>query len=177
MGKVIFYGAISLDGYLAGLKDQLDWLFQTDTGVATTYEAFFATIDATVMGRKTYQEAKKLMDGGLLYPETTNYVFSRTQKEPLPDATLVSTDPVAFVSALKQEENVWVVGGGSLLKPLLEADLIDEWFIQIAPVFLGEGKRLFEPRGYSRRLTFVETKQMGELTELHFVRKAVSGSE
>ena len=61
MGKVIFYGAISLDGYLAGLKDQLDWLFQTDTGVATTYEAFFATIDATVMGRKTYQEAKKLI--------------------------------------------------------------------------------------------------------------------
>ncbi len=40
MGKVIFYGAISLDGYLADLKDQLDWLFQTDTGVATTYEAF-----------------------------------------------------------------------------------------------------------------------------------------
>lgn len=74
MGKVIFYGAISLDGYLAGLKDQLDWLFQTDTGVATTYEAFFATIDATVMGRKTYQEAKKLMDGGpkrqiMFFPE------------------------------------------------------------------------------------------------------------
>lgn len=80
MGKVIFYGAISLDGYLAGLKDQLDWLFQTDTGVATTYEAFFATIATTVMGRKTYQEAKKLMDEGPLYPETTNYVFPIPEK-------------------------------------------------------------------------------------------------
>ncbi len=79
---------------------------------------------------------------------------------------------MAFVSALKQEKNVWVVGGGSLLKPLLEADLIDEWFIQIAPVLLGDGKRLFEAGDYARRLTFVETKQMGELTELHYVRKA-----
>ncbi|MBE9907269.1 dihydrofolate reductase family protein [Enterococcus casseliflavus] len=172
MGKVIFYGAISLDGYLAGLEDQLDWLFQTDTGVATTYEAFFATIDTTVMGRKTYQEAKKLMDEGPLYPETKNYVFSHTRKEPLPDAILVASDPVAFVSALKQEKNVWIVGGGSLLKPLLEADLIDEWFIQVAPVLLGDGKRLFEAGDYARRLTFVETKQMGELTELHYVRKA-----
>ncbi len=32
------------------------------------------------MGRKTYQEAKKLMDGGLLYPETTNYVFPEHKK-------------------------------------------------------------------------------------------------
>lgn len=59
MGKLVFYGAISLDGYLAGAKDQLDWLLETDTGASTTYEKFFETIDATAMGRKTYEEAKK----------------------------------------------------------------------------------------------------------------------
>lgn len=42
---------------------------------------------------------------------------------------------------------------------------------------LGEGKPLFEAGDYARRLTFVETKQMGELTELHYVRKAEQASE
>ncbi len=59
MGKLVFYGAISLDGYLAGAEDQLDWLLATDTGASTTYEKFFETIDAIAMGRKTYEEAKK----------------------------------------------------------------------------------------------------------------------
>lgn len=80
MGKVIFYGAISLDGYLAGLKDQLDWLFQTDTGVATTYEAFFATIDATVMGRKTYQEAKNLWMVDCCIPKRQTMFFPEHKK-------------------------------------------------------------------------------------------------
>ena len=41
MGKTGFYGAISLDGYLAGAKDQLDWLFGGRyTGTSTTYENF-----------------------------------------------------------------------------------------------------------------------------------------
>jgi dihydrofolate reductase len=46
--------------------------------------------------------------------------------------------------------------------------MIDEFWIQIAPVLLGKGKRLFEEGKYRKRLEFVETTQMGELTELHF---------
>ena len=61
------------------------------------------------MGRKTYQEAKNLWMVDCCIPKRQTMFFPNT-KEPLPDATLVLTDPVAFVSALKQEENVWVVG-------------------------------------------------------------------
>ncbi len=60
MRKIIFYGAISLDGYLATKTDDLQWLFDTPTGKQTTYEAFYETIDTTIMGRKTYQEAKNI---------------------------------------------------------------------------------------------------------------------
>ena len=171
MGKLVFYGAISLDGYLAGAKDQLDWLLETDTGTSTTYEKFFETIDATAMGRKTYEEAKKMLATENLYPEKENYVFSRQMQTDLTDAVVVDQDPVAFLSQLKKEKTVWLVGGGKLLHPLLEADLIDEWYVQIAPVLLGTGKRLFEPGEYTTRLQFVDMTQMGELVEIHYQRK------
>ncbi|MCC4046279.1 dihydrofolate reductase family protein [Enterococcus gallinarum] len=171
MGKLVFYGAISLDGYLAGAKDQLDWLLETDTGTSTTYEKFFETIDATAMGRKTYEEAKKMLATEKLYPEKENYVFSRQMQTDLTDAVVVDQDPVAFLSQLKKEKTVWLVGGGNLLHLILEADLIDEWYVQIAPVLLGTGKRLFEPGEYAARLQFVDMTQMGELIEIHYQRK------
>ena len=59
MGKIVFYGAISLDGYLATKEDSLQWLFDTPTGEKTTYEAFYQTIDQTIMGRKTYESIGK----------------------------------------------------------------------------------------------------------------------
>lgn len=172
MGKLLFYGAISLDGYLADKNDQLEWLFTTDTGEKTTYDDFYKTIDTNVMGRVTYEECKKLLDNQPIFPEKNNYVFSKTLSDSLSDATVVSEDPVNFLKELKQAgHTIWFVGGGNLLLPLLEADLIDEWYIQIAPVVLGEGKRLFENGTYQQRLEFVETKQMGELVELHYRKK------
>ncbi len=83
----------------------------------------------------------------------------------------MNQDPVVFLSQLKKEKAVWLVGGGNLLHPLLEADLIDEWYVQIAPVLLGKGKRLFEPGDYETRLQFVDMTQMGELVEIHYQRK------
>ena len=59
MRKVCFYGAISLDGYLADEQDSLQWLFDTPTGEKTTYEEFDAQVDTTIMGRVTYEEVKK----------------------------------------------------------------------------------------------------------------------
>lgn len=106
-----------------------------------------------------------------LYPEKENYVFSRQMQTDLTDAVVVDQDPVAFLSQLKKEKTVWLVGGGKLLHPLLEADLIDEWYVQIAPVLLGTGKRLFEPGEYTTRLQFVDMTQMGELVEIHYQRK------
>lgn len=44
MGRILFYGAVSLDGYLATKEDSLQWLFDTPTGIGTTYEAFYNSI-------------------------------------------------------------------------------------------------------------------------------------
>jgi dihydrofolate reductase len=173
MGKIVFYGAISLDGYLATKEDSLQWLFDTPTGGNTTYEAFYQTIDTTIMGRKTYEEAKKIMGTESLYPEKKNFVFSSNKKLLLNDAEVVHDEPAYFVKKLKENTNqtVWVVGGGKLLKPLIEDHLIDEWWIQLAPVLLGAGKRLFEEGDYKERLKLVDTKSFGAFIELHYVKE------
>jgi dihydrofolate reductase len=99
------------------------------------------------------KKQKKMLATEMLYPEKENYVFSRQMQTNPKDAVVVNQDPVVFLSQLKKEKAVWLVGGGNLLHPLLEADLIDEWYVQIAPVLLGKGKRLFEPGDYETRFT------------------------
>lgn len=170
--KIVFYGAITLDGYLATSDDQLEWLFNTAGGDQTDYADFEKSLDTTVMGRVTYEEAKRMVGTDALYPNMTNYVFSRTMQD-FPDAIGVNEDPVSFLKKLKEQpgKNIWIVGGGQLLKPILEADLIDEWWIQIAPVLLGEGKPLFEVGSYQRRLQLVEIKQFDQFAELHYQRQ------
>lgn len=53
----------------------------------------------------------------------------------------------------------------------MEANLLDEYWIQIAPVLLGSGKRLFPKGDYQQRLTFVDSTTMGEMVELHYRKK------
>lgn len=173
MGKIVFYGAISLDGYLAAKNDSLQWLFDTPTGEQTTYEAFYQTVETTIMGRKTYEEAKKMLGTESLYPEKKNYVFSSNTGLVLNDAEVVHDEPTKFVQNLKEStsQTVWIVGGGQLLKPLIEKQLIDEWWIQITPVLLGQGKRLFQEGDYEERLKLVDTQCFGEFIELHYVKK------
>ena len=176
MRKVVFYGAISLDGYLADQQDDLQWLFDTDLAGESTYADFEQQVDTFVMGRKTYEETKKIMAGAELYPGQEKVVFTHQALALDKDVTYVSGDVEKIMQEYRQRDGkaIWIIGGGSLLKPLLEADLIDEFWIQIAPVLLGQGKRLFLPGDYGGRLELVETTQMGELTELHLKRK-VSG--
>lgn len=59
MRKVVFYGAMSIDGYLADEQDSLQWLFDTNLAGVSTYEAFIEQVDTVVMGKTTYDEVKK----------------------------------------------------------------------------------------------------------------------
>lgn len=173
MRKIVFYGAISLDGFLADEQDNLQWLFDTDLAGLSTYEAFEKNIDTVVMGRVTYEETTKMLEEEPFYLGKEKIIFSRTKNEKIEEGYFTSENPVNVLQELQKKngKDIWIVGGGGLLSELIETDLIDEYWIQIAPVLLGKGKRLFEEGNYRQRLEFVETTQMGELTELHFRRK------
>ena len=97
----------------------------------------------------------------------------RPKQLQLPDAEVVNEDPVAFLKNLQMTEgkDIWVVGGGRLIKPLLEHQMIDEWYIQITPVLLGDGIPLFQKGTYEARFEMLDTTRFGEFIELHYVRK------
>lgn len=174
MRPVYFYGAMSLDGYLSDEQDNLQWLFDTNLDGQSTYEAFEQKIDTLVMGRVTYETTLALLgDGAPFYPGKEKVIFSRTKTGTIAEGRYVNDDPVAVVQALRQQAGggIWIVGGGEILTALLTAGLVDDLWVQIAPVLLGRGKRLFPAGDYGQRLALVETMRMGELTELHLKRR------
>lgn len=172
MRPIYFYGAMTLDGYLATNDDELQWLFDTPLNDQSTYPQFETLIDTLVMGRVTYDTTKKLLNGAPFYPDQEKIIFSRSRITPLEKGRYVSGDPIPILRTLQQQpgKGIWIVGGGDLVTAALITDLITEMWIQIAPVLLGSGKPLFPQGNYAQRFELLATTQMGQLTELHLQR-------
>ena len=167
--SVFFYGCVTLDGYLADKNHGLSWLYQTGMTEETGYDDFYRRMDVTLMGRRTFQEVAKAGDPAGAYPATENYVFTH---QPLcrKGFTAVSGDPAAFVEGLGKEKNIWVVGGNTLLAPLLDRDLVDHPIIQTALVLLGAGIPLFTQKEALRRFRLEEVRKYGQFAELVYGR-------
>lgn len=142
MRIISLYIATSLDGFIARSDGRVDWLDaipnpdQLDYG----YDTFLASVDTTLMGNNTYQTVLGF-GGNFPYADKINYVFSRTKHPAAPYVQYVTEDPATFVQRLKQADGsgIWLIGGGQLNTILLNAGLIDELIISIAPVVLGAG--------------------------------------
>lgn len=84
------------------------------------------------------------------------YVFSRTVKHSdWANVTVFNTDPVAEITRLKAEggKDLYLFGSAQLARPLIEADLFDEYRIGIAPLLLGDGVSLFKQWAEQRKLS------------------------
>jgi dihydrofolate reductase len=129
MRKIVFYGAISLDGFLADQNDNLQWLFDTDLKNTSTYEKFEQNVDTFIMGRKTYEETKQILNGQELYPGKEIIVFSHQPQAKDANTKFVDGDITQVVKSHQNKagKSIWIVGGGTILKPLLEENLIDEY--------------------------------------------------
>jgi dihydrofolate reductase len=142
MRPVCYSVAASLDGLIAGPNGEFDWI-PHDPDV--DFKALFARFDTLLMGRRTW-EAVLRQGGGPGMAEMKSYVFSTTlREEDCPGAKLVR-DPRGTVTTLKQQPGkaIWLFGGGSLLRSLLELGLVDQVRVAIVPVLLGAGLPLVE---------------------------------
>ncbi len=145
MRKVIFSLANSLDNYIARKDGAIDWILSGEEAASAMTE-FWKTIDAVVIGRKTYEPVLKSGTPFPTFPGVKNYVLSHTLKEsPDKNVEIIGEDVAEFIHRLKTEEgkDIFVMGGGLLAKPLFEANLIDEVGVTIHPVLLGSGIPLF----------------------------------
>ncbi len=158
MRRITFGGANSLDNYLARPDHAVDWLMWGDEAAAVMAD-FWTTIDAVLMGRKTYEVAARSgQEGG--YPGIENYVFSRTLEDVPGGVNIIRQDAVEFVRGLKEEDgkDICLMGGGELARPLFEAGLIDEIGFNIHPVLLGSGIPLFHPMNRQINLELKECR-------------------
>jgi dihydrofolate reductase len=138
---VTLFIATSLDGYIADTRGSVDWLFHdADYG----YEAFFETVDAIVMGRRTLGQV--LGSGPWPYEEKPTMVFGRGRPTDAPSHVELTTDsPTAVLERLEQRgvEHVWLVGGAGLVASFRREDRIDRYVLSVHPILLGGGLRLF----------------------------------
>ena len=156
-----FFTASSVDGFIADPDNSLSWLLSRDVDAdgPMSYAGFIESVGALVMGATTYRwvvEHEIGEDGGKPWPyDIPCWVYSHR------DLPRVGGD-VRFVHgsvpathaemvAAAGGRNVWVVGGGDLAGQFADAGLLDEVWVQYAPVTLGAGAPLL-PRRLELRL-------------------------
>lgn len=115
---------------------------------------FFRTIDTAIMGRKTYEVGLKMGGAGAFGgSSTTYYVLSRSQPPGERGGAIFTNQPPAELIAQirkRRGKNIWHMGGGELAREFLKADLVDELYLGVVPILLGEGLPLF-PSGFPQR--------------------------
>jgi dihydrofolate reductase len=156
-----YFTASSLDGFIADPESSLSWLLSRDIDPdgPMHYERFVESVGALAMGATTYQwvlDHEKGDDGALSWPyDVPCWVFSHRDLPRAPGDIRFVQGPVAPVHAemlaAAAARNLWVVGGGDLAGQFADAGLLDEVWVQYAPVMLGAGAPLL-PRRLELRL-------------------------
>ena len=148
-------------GWARGTGDDLTRAFINQT---------YQDADAFLFGRRTYElfagswganEEMRAHPIGVALNETPKYVASTTLTEPSwANTTVLSGDLTAANGELKAKSSgeLQVHGSGTLIRWLLDNDLVDEMTLIIVPVVLGQGARLFPEAGPDIALDLVESR-------------------
>jgi dihydrofolate reductase len=155
----VFIGT-SLDGIIARVNGDLDFL-PPGGGEPHGYDEFIATVDALVIGRKTFETV--LTFDTWPYGEKPVFVLSTRTLAPVPLGAVVermSGEPAEIVSQLDARgiRHVYV-DGGITIQRFLQAGLIQRLIITRVPVLIGAGIPLFGAIQRDIVLTHVATRQ------------------
>jgi dihydrofolate reductase len=158
MASTIYYTACTLDGFIATPDHSLDWLFVRDIDEEGPmhYGAFREQLGACAMGANTWQwvtEHDEEPWGTLPTWVLTHREFAPVTAEGA-SATFTGADVAEVHADMRRvagEKDVWLVGGGDLVGQFHDRGLLDEVWIQYAPVTLGAGAPVL-PRHVELRL-------------------------
>lgn len=137
MRRIRYVVAASLDGYIAGPNGEADWII-TDPDI--DFRALFEQFDTVLLGRRTFEAMAGA--GQVRMPGMRTFVVSQTMPQrDHRDVTVLGEGWENRLAALRAEagKDIWLFGGGSLFRSLLDVGLVDTVEIAVIPVLLGGG--------------------------------------
>lgn len=174
-----YYTASSLDGFIADPDHSLSWLLSRDIDPdgPMHYDGFIKDAGARAMGASTYQW---VLDNAPeeWVSEPPCWVFTHREFPDPPGDVRFTQEPVEEVhrqmAEVAGDRNIWLVGGGDLVGQFHDAGLLDEVWVQFAPVTLGGGAPLLPRRVELELLEVVRNREFA-CTRYAVVRDAGEG--
>ncbi|MDD4121179.1 MAG: dihydrofolate reductase family protein [Clostridia bacterium] len=171
--KVILYIAMSLDGYIARINGDIDWLDGdgSEPNADFGYDEFYNSIDTVIMGRKTYDQV--LTFGKYPYKGTRGYVFTSEKRNRNEDVIFTDENAGPLITKLRKEKgkDIWLIGGAEIIDTFIKKGLIDEYFITVIPCILGEGIPLFKAGRPELKLKLLKHEAVNGMAMLNYAKR------
>jgi dihydrofolate reductase len=165
MRKVVAGLFITLDGVVEAPNI---WQEHFDEDMEEAMMEQLSSQDAVLLGRVTYQEWAPYWPTATDEPfasfinSTPKYVFSTSLQsvEEWKNSTLMKGELAQEIATLKRlpGKNIGIAGSPTLVRSLLEQDLLDELILLVHPVVAGNGKHLFKDGSSLKRLNLLSAK-------------------
>jgi dihydrofolate reductase len=173
-GKVVVNRSMSLDGFIAGPGDAMDWIF--DFVAPDEFPEIAAATGAMLIGRRTYEAGNRM---AAEKPGRTSYPFSgpvfvlahEPPDPPNPEVAFLTGDigeAVATALDAAGGRNLEILGA-DIAGQCLQRGLVDEILVYVLPVLLGDGIRIYASPGLARiDLEPLDSMHSGAVTILRF---------
>jgi dihydrofolate reductase len=172
-GKVVVNRCMSLDGFIAGPGDAMDWIF--DSGATEAAAQIAPATGAMLIGRRTYEVGNRM---AAEEPSRVDYPFSgpmfllthRPPDPPDPNVTVLTGDigdAVATALAAAGGKDLEILGA-DVAGQCLRRGLVDEILVYVVPVLLGDGIRFSSPGLPRIDLEPLSSTRVGAVTVLRF---------
>lgn len=162
--QVILYMAITANGLIAREDDSVDWLSPQSWA---SYKKILQDTGCAVIGRRTY-ELMSLEEfvKDCLYVVLTSKPF----KSQNPNIIFTHQSPREILRFLEDKglHTVCVAGGGRVNSAFIKAGLIDELYLDVEPIILGQGISLFWPDNFEFNLQLVGVDKLNNTLRLHY---------
>jgi dihydrofolate reductase len=174
MRSLIYFMHSSLDGFVAGTNGEMGWI-TVDDEIFELVSTMTDNADTALYGRVTYQmmeaywptagdkpdASKHDKEHSTWYAKVSKVVLSRTLKETgLRNTIVISDNLPENINKLKQQsgKNILIFGSPRASHSLLQIGLIDEYWIFVNPILLGQGIPLFNHLQGKIKLRLLENK-------------------
>jgi dihydrofolate reductase len=171
MGNLVLFMHVSLDGFVAGVNGEMDWIYTDEELFNYGAERIFAT-DCALYGRKTYQMMEGYWPTAANQPNATKHDIEHSKwynsvakvvlSKTLNEASLTNTKVVgdnlnSEIVKLKRgtDKEILIFGSPTATHSLLAADLVDSYWLFVNPVLLGQGIPLFKNINHKTALKLV----------------------